>query len=96
MRNFLKFSSVVILVLLAIMALGPENWQPRSGFGWEFDHFAGYFVLTLMFCLAWPRPLVVAVGAATFVTTVVSGLDYVLTYAREAIRATRAAPRAAS
>jgi cardiolipin synthase (CMP-forming) len=57
------------------------------------------FVLTVIAAAAWPgvpRPLVVAVGAATFVTTVVSGLDYVLTYAREAIRASRAAPRAAS
>ena len=42
-----------------------------------------------------PRPLVVAIGAATFVTTVVSGIDYVLTYAREAVRVTRIAPRAA-
>ncbi len=57
------------------------------------------FVLAVIAAAAWqnvPRALVVAIGAATFVTTVVSGLDYVLTYAREAVRATRAAPRAAS
>ena len=65
MRAFLKFFSVAILILLAIMALGPENWQPRSGLGWEFDHFAGYFVITTFICLAWPRPLVV--GAALMV-----------------------------
>ncbi|HUO78671.1 MAG TPA: CDP-alcohol phosphatidyltransferase family protein [Steroidobacteraceae bacterium] len=56
------------------------------------------FVLAVIAAAAWrnvPRPLVVAIGAATFVTTVVSGLDYVLTYAREAIRAGRAAARAA-
>jgi cardiolipin synthase (CMP-forming) len=57
------------------------------------------FVLAVIAAAAWPavpRPLVVAIGAATFVTTVVSGLDYVLTYARGAISASRAAPRAAS
>jgi cardiolipin synthase len=56
------------------------------------------FVLGVIAAAAWqnvPRPLVIAVGAATFVTTVVSGIDYVLTYAREAIRATRAAPNGA-
>jgi cardiolipin synthase len=39
-----------------------------------------------------PRPLLTAIGAATFVTTVVSGLDYVLTYARRALAATTRAP----
>jgi hypothetical protein len=42
MRAFLKFPSVAVLILLAIMALGPEQWQPRRGLGWEFDHFFGY------------------------------------------------------
>jgi cardiolipin synthase (CMP-forming) len=57
------------------------------------------YVLAVIAAAAWqdvPPPLVVAVGAAAFVTTVVSGLDYVLTYAREAMRATRTAPRATS
>ncbi len=47
------------------------------------------FVLAVIGAAAWPavpRPLVTALGAATFVTTVVSGLDYVLTYARLAWR----------
>ena len=66
MRAFLKLSSVAVLILLAIMALGPENWQPRSGLGWEFDHFAGYFVITTFICLAWPRPLVVGPALMVF------------------------------
>lgn len=64
-RAFLKFSSAAGLVLLAIMALGPENWQPRTGLDWEFDHFFGYFVITTFVCLAWPRPL--AVGGVLMV-----------------------------
>ena len=48
------------------MALGPEKWQPRSGLGWEFDHFIGYFVITTFICLAWPRPLVVGAALMAF------------------------------
>ena len=66
MPAFLKLSSVAVLMLLAIMALGPENCQPRSGLGWEFDHFAGYFVITTFICLAWPRPIVVGPAIMAF------------------------------
>jgi VanZ family protein len=66
MPAFLKLSSVAILILLTIMALGPENWQPRSGLGWEFDHFIGYFVITSFICLAWPRPIVVGPALMAF------------------------------
>jgi len=59
MRSFMKFASVAAMVLVVIVALGPEKWQPRTGLGWQIDHFVGYFVITSMFCLAWPRPFVV-------------------------------------
>src|SRR6516165_6862218 len=56
----MKICGVTLLVLLLLFcALGPANWQVRTGFGWRFDHVVGYFAFTLMFCLAWPRPLVV-------------------------------------
>jgi hypothetical protein len=55
----LKVCSVAALVLLVVFALGPAKWTPRSGLGFQFDHFVGYFVFTCFFCLAWPRPLVV-------------------------------------
>lgn len=48
-----------LALLLAFAALGPANWQVRTGLGWQFDHLIGYFGFTLMFCLLWPRPLVV-------------------------------------
>jgi len=54
-----KVCSVAIIVLLVIAALGPAKWAPRTEFGWRFDHFIGYFGITLFFCFAWPRPLVV-------------------------------------
>ncbi len=62
MGNFLKFCSVAAMVLFVIMALGPPNWQARTGLGFQIDHFLGYFALTSLVCLAWPKPLVV--GAA--------------------------------
>ena len=74
MRAFLKFSSVAILVLLVIMALGPEKWAPRSGLGWGFDHFAGYFAITTFVCLAWPRPLMVG-GALMVFGSALEGLQ---------------------
>ena len=64
-----KVFSVAAMALLVFVALGPATWQPRSGLGYELDHFVGYFVFTLMFCLAWPRPL--AVGGALVVFALV-------------------------
>ena len=64
-----KVFSVAAMALLVFVALGPAEWQPRSGIGFELDHFVGYFVFTLMFCLAWPRPL--AVGGALVVFALV-------------------------
>jgi VanZ family protein len=64
-----KVCSGAILVLLVIGALGPESWTPRTALGWQIDHFVGYFAITLLVCLAWPRPLVVGglLIAAAFV-----------------------------
>ncbi|MBS0393826.1 MAG: CDP-alcohol phosphatidyltransferase family protein [Proteobacteria bacterium] len=56
------------------------------------------FVLAVIAACAWsavPHPLVTALGAAVFVTTVVSGIDYVMTYARAAIRESRGVRAAA-
>ena len=61
MKVILRVCSVAVLFLLPVAALGPATWVPRSSFGWQFDHFVGYFAITLTFCFAWPRPR--AVGA---------------------------------
>jgi VanZ family protein len=54
-----KVCSGIIIILLVIAALGPAKWAPRTELGWQFDHFIGYFGITLFICLAWSRPLVV-------------------------------------
>jgi VanZ family protein len=58
-KRVLKGVCLAVLILLVFVGLGPARWQPRSGLGWEIDHFVGYFFITLMFCLAWPRPFVI-------------------------------------
>lgn len=62
LQIFMKFFSVAVMVLLVIAALGPAKWQPRTGLGWQAEHFVGYFAVTTIFLLAWPWPLVVGGG----------------------------------
>jgi len=73
-KRVLQVCCIAILVLLAFVGLGPAKWQPRSGLGWEIDHFAGYFVITAMCCLAWPRPLVVG-GVLVIFAGLLEGLQ---------------------
>ncbi len=54
-----KSCSVAAMALLVCAALGPANWAPRSGLGWQVDHFVGYFAITWLICFAWPRPFLV-------------------------------------
>jgi len=54
-----KVCSGFIIIVLLVAALGPAKWAPRTELGWQFDHFIGYFGITLFFCFAWPRPLAV-------------------------------------
>ena len=69
-----KICSGVIMVLLLIAALGPAKWAPRTELGWQFDHFIGYFGITLFICLAWPRPLLVG-GLIMVVAALLEGLQ---------------------
>ena len=73
-HRVLKVCCVAGLVVLAFVGLGPATWQPRSGLGWEIDHFAGYCVVTLMVCVAWHRPVVVG-GALVVFAVLLEGLQ---------------------
>jgi hypothetical protein len=69
MRVFLKFCGVAIIAFLVYVHLGPAKWQPpRTGLGWQMDHFLGYVVATSIVWLAWPQPFVV--GGALMATAV--------------------------
>jgi hypothetical protein len=73
-RRGAKALCVPIVILLVIAALGPEKWAPRTHLGWQFDHFIGYFGITLFFCFAWPRPFVVG-GAFIVIAALLEGLQ---------------------
>jgi VanZ family protein len=73
-RTGARICSGVIMVLLVIAALGPAKWAPRTELGWRFDHFIGYFGITLFVCFAWPRPLVVG-GVLAAVGALLEGLQ---------------------
>jgi VanZ family protein len=73
-RTAAKVGSLVIMVLLVIGALGPANWTPRTALGWQLDHFLGYLAITLLVCLAWPRPGLVG-GALVAAAFLLEGLQ---------------------
>jgi VanZ family protein len=65
-KTILKVFCIATLAIITFVGLGPARWQPRSGLGWELDHFVGYFVITVMCCVAWPRPLLIGGILVTF------------------------------
>lgn len=69
-----KLCSGAVMVLLVIAALGPADWAPRSGLGWQIDHFVGYFVITSIVCVAWGRPFVVG-GVLMLVAALLEALQ---------------------
>jgi VanZ family protein len=73
-RTGARVCSVVIMSLLLIAALGPAKWAPRTELGWQFDHFIGYFGITLFVCFAWPRPLLVG-GVLATIGALLEGLQ---------------------
>jgi VanZ family protein len=58
-QRIAQLCSVAAIILVAITALGPAQWQPRTSLSWQFDHVFGYFIITLLVLFAWPRPVVV-------------------------------------
>jgi VanZ family protein len=68
------FGVAVLVLLIVFAALGPAKLQLRTGLGWQFDHFFGYFAFTLMICLACPRALLVA-GSVIAFATLLEGLQ---------------------
>jgi hypothetical protein len=48
-----------LFVAIVVATLIPADMQIRTGLHWRTEHFLVYFLVTAIFCLAWPRPLVV-------------------------------------
>jgi hypothetical protein len=51
---------VVAVVAIAVASLIPTQWELRTGLHWLIEHFAVYFAVTAIICIAWPRPFLVA------------------------------------
>ena len=51
---------------LVMAALFPTKWVPRTGLGWEVEHFLVYFATTFALCIAWRRPFLVAASLMVF------------------------------
>ena len=48
-----------MLAAIVVATLIPVDMQIRTGLHWQTEHFLVYFVVTAIFCLAWPRPIVI-------------------------------------
>ena len=54
MRVWMRFCSFAVICFLVYVHLGPARLQPpRTGLGWQLDHFLGYFAATSIVWLAW-------------------------------------------
>jgi hypothetical protein len=73
-RFAVRVCGLVAMALLIFAALGPANWQLRTGLGWKTDHFVAYLAITPILCLGWSRPLVVGV-ALMVIGTLLEGLQ---------------------
>lgn len=51
---------------LAMGALLPTKWVPRTELGWEVEHFLIYFATTFALCAALRRPVLVAASLMLF------------------------------
>jgi VanZ family protein len=49
-----------VIAAAVVASLIPANMQLRTGLHWQVEHFLVYFVATSIFCLAFPRPFIVA------------------------------------
>lgn len=59
-RRWLWVPFVLFGAWLVYAALGPEDWQIRLGLHWLIEHALAFFVLTVLACIAYPRPMIVA------------------------------------
>jgi len=51
---------------ITLATLLPTNWVPRTGLGWESEHFIVYFAATIILSLASRKPYVIAIALTLF------------------------------
>jgi VanZ family protein len=58
--RWLAVAGAGLLIASAAAAVIPTGWEIRTGLHWLVEHFLAFFTVTLLFCLAWRRPMRVA------------------------------------
>ena len=61
--GILGATAVASIVMAALL---PTKWVPRTGLGWEFEHFSTYLVTTFALCIALKRPVLIASSLLLF------------------------------
>ena len=59
-RSKWRSAAQLCCIAAVVASLIPANMQIRTGLHWQVEHFLVYFFATSIFCLAWPRPFIVA------------------------------------
>ena len=59
-RTSSRWGGLALFAAIAADTLAPVAWQVRLGLHWLVEHFLAYFALTIILCLAWPKPMAVA------------------------------------
>jgi len=59
-RPWIVIALVLFGAAITYAALAPAAWQVRFGLHWLVEHFLGFFAVTLLACVAYPRPMRVA------------------------------------
>ena len=72
--TWIRLCGVTAIAMLVIASLSEAATQYRTVLGWQLEHLLGYFLVTLIVCLAWPRPLLVA-AALVVVAGLLEGLQ---------------------
>jgi hypothetical protein len=54
------------VVAIALATLLPTKWVPRTGLGWESEHFIVYFAATIILSLPSRNPYVIAIALTIF------------------------------
>jgi VanZ family protein len=58
--RWIAVGGLALFAAIAADTLAPVAWQVRLGLHWLIEHFLAYFALTIILCLAWPKPMAVA------------------------------------
>ena len=64
--RWIRLCGAAAVAAIVVASLIPAKWRLRTGLPWQAEHFLAYFAVTSIFCLALPRPLVVAGSLMAF------------------------------